>query len=82
MKSYRTLYYGVKLLSNQEFQQIIKNKETNYDKDLCLIGCLYLEDELQNNLSSSIEIIQEAGIKMWMLTGDKNSTAQNVAFHS
>jgi len=41
-----------------------------------------LEDELQNNVNSSIEIIQEAGIKMWMLTGDKNSTAQNVAFHS
>eukprot|EP00484_Ammonia_sp_Unknown_P018282 CAMPEP_0197033670 /NCGR_PEP_ID=MMETSP1384-20130603/12014_1 /TAXON_ID=29189 /ORGANISM="Ammonia sp." /LENGTH=1280 /DNA_ID=CAMNT_0042463511 /DNA_START=76 /DNA_END=3918 /DNA_ORIENTATION=+ len=43
---------------------------------LCVTG---VEDKLQDNVQSSIEILRNAQIKMWMLTGDKMETAKVIA---
>jgi P-type E1-E2 ATPase len=36
-----------------------------------LIGASAIEDKLQDNVKSTIKALREAGIKVWMLTGDK-----------
>ena len=43
-----------------------------------LIGVTAIEDRLQDNVPSTIMRLREAGIKIWMLTGDKIETAINI----
>lgn len=50
------------------------------EKDLILIGCTAIEDKLQEGVPSCIEILSRAGIKIWVLTGDKMETAINIAY--
>ncbi|XP_008803426.2 LOW QUALITY PROTEIN: phospholipid-transporting ATPase 3 [Phoenix dactylifera] len=50
------------------------------EKDLVLIGCTAIEDKLQEGVPSCIETLSRAGIKIWVLTGDKIETAINIAY--
>jgi phospholipid-translocating ATPase len=43
---------------------------------LCITG---VEDKLQEDIKSSLENIRNAGIIVWMLTGDKVETAICIA---
>lgn len=43
---------------------------------LCLTG---VEDKLQGNVRPTLELLRNAGIKIWMLTGDKLETAISIA---
>uniref|UniRef100_UPI00358FA775 probable phospholipid-transporting ATPase IIB isoform X2 n=1 Tax=Myxine glutinosa TaxID=7769 RepID=UPI00358FA775 len=43
---------------------------------LCLTG---VEDQLQENVRPTMEMLRNAGIKIWMLTGDKLETATCIA---
>ena len=45
---------------------------------LFLIGACSIEDKLQDQVKESIEFIREAGIKVWVITGDKGETAVSV----
>jgi phospholipid-transporting ATPase len=50
--------------------------ETNLE----LVGATAIEDKLQDNVGDTIERMKDAGIKVWVLTGDKVETAINIAF--
>ncbi|XP_042005369.1 phospholipid-transporting ATPase 3-like [Salvia splendens] len=50
------------------------------EKDLILIGCTAIEDKLQEGVPACIETLSRAGIKIWVLTGDKMETAINIAY--
>ncbi|KAI8600263.1 hypothetical protein EDD21DRAFT_338696 [Dissophora ornata] len=52
------------------------------EKDLVLIGATAIEDKLQEGVPDSIAALREAGIKVWVLTGDKLETAINIGFAS
>ncbi|KAF8787826.1 putative phospholipid-transporting ATPase IIB like protein [Argiope bruennichi] len=43
---------------------------------LCLTG---VEDKLQDNVRPTLELLKNAGIRIWMLTGDKLETAISIA---
>lgn len=45
-----------------------------------LLGATAIEDKLQDGVSEAIEKLRRAGIKMWMLTGDKRETAINIGY--
>ncbi|KAJ5330809.1 hypothetical protein N7476_000592 [Penicillium atrosanguineum] len=49
------------------------------ERDLELLGVTGVEDRLQHDVKSSLELMRNAGIKIWMLTGDKVETARCVA---
>jgi phospholipid-translocating ATPase len=49
------------------------------EQDLELSGVTGVEDRLQRDVKSSLELMRNAGIKIWMLTGDKVETARCVA---
>lgn len=49
------------------------------ENNLELLGVTGVEDRLQANVKSSLELLRNAGIKIWMLTGDKVETARCVA---
>lgn len=48
------------------------------EKDLILLGCTAVEDALQAEVPATVRSILKAGIKLWMLTGDKLETAINI----
>eukprot|EP00850_Spirogloea_muscicola_P018286 SM000166S02467 [mRNA] locus=s166:161533:170771:+ [translate_table: standard] len=50
------------------------------EKELVLLGCTAIEDKLQDGVPACIETISSAGIKIWVLTGDKMETAINIAY--
>jgi len=49
------------------------------ERDLELLGVTGVEDRLQRDVKPSLELLRNAGIKIWMLTGDKVETARCVA---
>jgi phospholipid-transporting ATPase len=48
------------------------------EQDLELVGATAIEDKLQDGVPNTIHQLTLAGIKVWMLTGDKLETAQNI----
>ena len=72
---------------HKEASQTITNRQTEVQKviskwleaDLELLGVTGVEDKLQTDVKPSLELLRNAGIKIWMLTGDKVETARCVA---
>ncbi|XP_029155219.1 probable phospholipid-transporting ATPase IF isoform X3 [Nylanderia fulva] len=50
------------------------------ENGLILLGVTAVEDRLQDNVQETLECLRVAGIKIWVLTGDKAETAENIAF--
>ncbi|CAE7873911.1 unnamed protein product, partial [Symbiodinium microadriaticum] len=50
------------------------------EKNLTILGATAIEDKLQDGVPETIENIRKAGIKLWVLTGDKLETARNIGF--
>ena len=49
------------------------------EEDIFLLGATIVEDKLQENVPETIRDLRFAGVKIWMLTGDKMNTAFNIA---
>jgi len=47
--------------------------------DLKALGCTGIEDKLQDGVPHALQTLLDAGMKVWMLTGDTVSTAVNIA---
>jgi len=47
-----------------------------------VLGSTALEDNLQEGVNETIQKLQMAHIKIWLLTGDKEETAVNIGFAS
>ena len=43
-----------------------------------LVGTTAIEDKLQDDVGDTLKFIKSAGIKVWVLTGDKIETAINI----
>jgi len=50
------------------------------EKDFILVGSTAIEDKLQDGVGDTIEALKNAGIKVWVLTGDKVETAVNIGY--
>lgn len=50
------------------------------EKDMLLLGATAIEDKLQDGVPDTIHTLQEANIKVWVLTGDRQETAINIGY--
>ncbi|GBG82573.1 hypothetical protein CBR_g34949 [Chara braunii] len=50
------------------------------EKNLILVGATAIEDKLQAGVPQTIDTLARAGIKLWVLTGDKMETAINIGY--
>jgi phospholipid-transporting ATPase len=50
----------------------------SFERDFALIGCSAIEDRLQDQVPETIDYLLRCGIRVWLLTGDKQETAINV----
>ncbi|GAA6219395.1 phospholipid-transporting ATPase IC-like [Lates japonicus] len=57
--------------------------EKLYDQmetELQLLGVTAIEDRLQEGVPETIALLKKAGLKVWVLTGDKRETAVNIGY--
>ena len=50
------------------------------ERNLFLLGATAIEDRLQDGVPETIRALAQAGIKIWVCTGDKQETAINIGY--
>ncbi|XP_015945766.1 putative phospholipid-transporting ATPase 9 [Arachis duranensis] len=73
-------FMEAKNLVSADREQIIEEISKKIEKDLILLGATAVEDKLQNGVPECIDKLAQAGIKLWVLTGDKMETAINIGY--
>ncbi|CAK9196595.1 unnamed protein product [Sphagnum troendelagicum] len=59
---------------------MLRNTAALVENNLTLLGSTGIEDKLQQGVPETIALLREAGIKVWVLTGDKQETAISIGF--
>lgn len=91
---YRTLVFGMRYLTKEQFGEIeakylkamnsgnrekdLKDLALEIETELTLLGATAVEDSLQHKVKDAVSRLIEANIKVWMITGDKLETAENI----
>eukprot|EP01041_Mallomonas_annulata_P003040 gene3040-5957_t len=57
----------------------IEDLQDSIEQNLTLVGCTAIEDRLQDGVPETVAELAKAGINIWVLTGDKEETAINIA---
>ncbi|KAH8387960.1 hypothetical protein KR093_010578 [Drosophila rubida] len=60
-------------------KQLSEECYARIESDLDLLGATAVEDALQDDVADTLVSLQAAGIRIWVLTGDKVETALNIA---
>uniref|UniRef100_A0A8C4VFH9 Phospholipid-transporting ATPase n=1 Tax=Gopherus evgoodei TaxID=1825980 RepID=A0A8C4VFH9_9SAUR len=79
--------YASWLKSHLEAESSVENREEllfqsalRIETNLHLLGATGVEDRLQDGVPETIANLRKAGLQIWILTGDKQETAINIAY--
>ncbi|CAA2949310.1 phospholipid-transporting ATPase 1 [Olea europaea subsp. europaea] len=61
---------------------LLRKVAYNIENSLSILGASAIEDKLQQGVPEAIESLRNAGIKVWVLTGDKQETAISIGYSS
>ncbi|KAG9490837.1 hypothetical protein GDO78_006263 [Eleutherodactylus coqui] len=61
-------------------EELLMETAEHLETNLTLLGATGIEDRLQDGVPDTIAALREAGINIWVLTGDKQETAVNIAY--
>ncbi|OHT13626.1 phospholipid-translocating P-type ATPase, flippase family protein [Tritrichomonas foetus] len=64
-------------LANRE--EAVNTVYTEFEEGQILLGCTGIEDKLQDGVPQTISMLRDAGIHVWMVTGDVQGTAIKIA---
>uniref|UniRef100_A0A8C3AWN3 Phospholipid-transporting ATPase n=1 Tax=Cyclopterus lumpus TaxID=8103 RepID=A0A8C3AWN3_CYCLU len=67
-------------LALQDREQKLMAVYNQVETGMSLIGATAVEDRLQEEAAETMEALQGAGIKVWVLTGDKMETAKSTCY--
>lgn len=65
--------------SGEEKKRALADAIAAVESNQSLLGATAIEDKLQGGVPEAIQSLMRAGIKLWVLTGDKEETAINIA---
>ncbi|KAF4700117.1 hypothetical protein FOZ62_012003, partial [Perkinsus olseni] len=82
VESWRRSYNGARGLVGDAKERALGQCIQEMECDIDIVGCTGIEDKLQDYVPDTIADLHEAGIKVWVLTGDKIETAINIAYSS
>lgn len=54
--------------------------QSEIERELNILGATAIEDKLQDQVKETIQDLKKAGLKVWMLTGDKKETAVSIGY--
>ncbi|XP_030199971.1 probable phospholipid-transporting ATPase IH isoform X1 [Gadus morhua] len=69
-------------LALQDREQRLAQAYDAIERDFVLLGATAVEDRLQEKAADTIESLHKAGMKVWVLTGDKMETAAATCYAS
>lgn len=72
--------YDAATNSVNDREEAIDRANERIEHSLHILGATALEDKLQEGVPEAIETLHQAGIKLWILTGDKVQTAIEIGF--
>lgn len=78
-KAFDAVYQRAHLAIQDRNSLMQRCVESVLEKDLELLAVTGVEDKLQDDVRVTLEKLRNAGIRIWMLTGDKVETATNIA---
>ncbi|XP_030490664.2 probable phospholipid-transporting ATPase 4 isoform X1 [Cannabis sativa] len=89
--AYRKLEESEYSAWNNEFQKakasmgadretVLEQVSDMIERELILVGATAVEDKLQKGVPQCIDKLAQAGLKLWVLTGDKMETAINIGY--
>ncbi|KAG7563826.1 P-type ATPase A domain superfamily [Arabidopsis suecica] len=73
-------FLSAKTLVTEDRDALIDAAADKIEKNLILLGSTAVEDKLQKGVPDCIEKLSQAGVKIWVLTGDKTETAINIGY--
>ncbi|XVE51714.1 hypothetical protein DITRI_Ditri02bG0063300 [Diplodiscus trichospermus] len=77
---WNTIFTQAKTTIGPEREELLEKASEIIEKDLILLGVAAVEDKLQKGVPECIDKLAQAGLKIWLLTGDKRETAINIGF--
>ncbi|XP_050271230.1 probable phospholipid-transporting ATPase 8 [Quercus robur] len=79
-KSWEVEFSKVKTSVTAERDVSLEKLADEIERDLILLGATAVEDKLQKGVPECIDTLARAGIRLWVLTGDKMETAINIGY--
>uniref|UniRef100_A0A672Q942 Phospholipid-transporting ATPase n=1 Tax=Sinocyclocheilus grahami TaxID=75366 RepID=A0A672Q942_SINGR len=64
----------------QRREELLFESALRLETNLQLLGATGIEDRLQDGVPETIASLRKAGLQIWVLTGDKQETAINIAY--
>uniref|UniRef100_UPI0037E9513F phospholipid-transporting ATPase VB n=1 Tax=Semicossyphus pulcher TaxID=241346 RepID=UPI0037E9513F len=61
-------------------EELVMDSAVQLETNLSLLGATGIEDRLQESVPDTIVALRDAGIQVWVLTGDKPETAVNIGY--
>ncbi|XP_051506137.1 phospholipid-transporting ATPase VB [Myxocyprinus asiaticus] len=68
------------VLAIDEKEEHLMETATYIENNFTLLGATGIEDRLQESVPETIQALRQAGMQVWVLTGDKPETAINIAY--
>ncbi|CAK7335867.1 unnamed protein product [Dovyalis caffra] len=77
---WNSIFMQAKTTVGPEREELLEQATEKIEKELILLGVAAVEDKLQTGVPECIDKLAHAGMKIWLLTGDKKETAINIGF--
>jgi magnesium-transporting ATPase (P-type) len=71
--------FAVASVALRDRQALLDAAADQVERELTLIGATAIEDRLQAGVPATLAALRRAGVRVWVLTGDKRETAVSVA---
>lgn len=76
-KDFQKEFQRIKISNSNRDEKLLKFYD-QMEKDFQFVGASAIEDKLQEGVPEAIAKIIETGIRIWVLTGDKQETAVEI----
>ncbi|KAL1812312.1 hypothetical protein ACET3Z_022377 [Daucus carota] len=73
-------FFNAKTSLAADRDEVLDATADKIERNLILLGATAVEDKLQKGVPECIDKLAKAGIKIWILTGDKMETAINIGY--
>ncbi|XP_018522909.2 LOW QUALITY PROTEIN: phospholipid-transporting ATPase IC [Lates calcarifer] len=67
-------------MATSDLDALLEKLYDQMETELQLLGVTAIEDRLQEGVPETIALLKKAGLKVWVLTGDKKETAVNIGY--
>ena len=81
-QAFEQAFHAAQITLGDRTASIASTVAQHLEHDLELLALTGVEDKLQEDVKSTLELLRNAGLKIWMLTGDKLETARVISLSS